>query len=384
MRFNPDVRDCAAAPIAEAWSWVDDASSLKLIDACQAVPPDLPSQALRDHVGKAIISGEAASYTDIAGLAALRKTFAHDINDRYAGDVNATDVVITAGCNQAFCSTIDALCEKGDDVIVPLPCYFNHEMWLSIRGITAKFTSFHSQSTEPDVDEARALISGRTRAIVLVTPNNPTGAIYTPQCIERFHRLAREFDLALIVDETYRDFMDEGEAPHALFTDPEWREQFVHLYSFSKAYSLTGHRVGAVVCGPALRDSIMKIQDCTAICASHAGQLAALYGLQNLRNWKREKCAELVQRARAVSAAFGDSRLDYKLLSAGAYFAYVKHPFRDPARDVAMRLVRDFGIVCLPGSYFGEGQEHYLRFAFSNLNETQLPELIERLVQSQQ
>ncbi len=235
----------------------------------------------------------------------------------------------------------------------------------------------------PDSKEAATLITPRTRAIVLVTPNNPTGATYSPACIEQFYQLASEHGLALIVDETYRDFIDIECAPHGLFKHADWRDHFVHLYSFSKVFSLTGHRTGAVVAGPALLESLKKVQDCTAISAPHAGQLAALYGLQHLHDWKLEKAQELQLRAEAIKQAFDHRRLDYHLVCAGAYFAYIEHPFESPSRDVVRRLIQDFDLICLPGSYFGQRQEKFIRLAFANVHEQYFDEVVRRLIASQ-
>lgn len=383
MNFNPNVLDCPAAPIAEAWSWVTRPDSDQLIDLCQAVPAHLPPQPLLDYLGDAIKQGQGATYTDIRGIAPLREALAQNIAARYQGDINADDIVITAGCNQAFCSVIDTLCAAGDEVIVPLPSYFNHRMWLAIRGVIPRYLAFDAESAMPQAQQAAKLITARTRAIVLVTPNNPTGATYSPACIDQFYRLAREHDIALIVDETYRDFIDPDSVPHDLFSAPDWRDHFVHLYSFSKVFSLTGHRTGAVAAGPALIEQLKKVQDCTAISAPHAGQLAALYGLKHLDQWKRQKATELQLRAEAIKKAFEDPELKYRLVCAGAYFAYIEHPFAASARDVVKRLIQEFEIISLPGSYFGEGQEKFIRFAFANVQESRFDEIVRRLIESQ-
>jgi aspartate/methionine/tyrosine aminotransferase len=383
MKFNPNVVDCAAAPIAEAWSWVTNPQSENLIDMCQAVPAHLPPQSLRDYLGDAIKAGEGATYTDIRGIPPLREALAGNISERYQGSVTADDILITAGCNQAFCSVIDTLCEAGDEVIVPLPCYFNHQMWLTTRAVVPRYLSFNAETAMPDPGEANSLINERTRAILLVTPNNPSGAIYSHECIEQFFKLAQEHGLALIMDETYRDFIDINQLPHRLFSRPDWRETLVHLYSFSKVFSLTGFRTGAVAGSQALLDQLKKIQDCTAICAPHAGQLAAVYGLQNLRAWKLEKSDELAHRAIAIKQAFDHADLNYRLISAGAYFAYIEHPFEAPARDVVKRLIQQHEIISLPGSYFGQDQEQFIRFAYANVHERHFDDVIQRLIASQ-
>ena len=384
MKFNPNVLDCAAAPIAEAWSWVTSPGANNLIDMCQAVPAHLPPQSLRDYLADAIKAGEGATYTDIRGIAPLREALAGNISERYQGTVTADDILITAGCNQAYCSVVDTLCEAGDEVIVPLPCYFNHQMWLTTRAVVPRYLSFNAATAMPDPEEARSLINGRTRAILLVTPNNPSGAIYSHACIEQFFELAREHGLALIMDETYRDFIDIEQLPHRLFARADWRDTLVHLYSFSKVFSLTGFRTGAVAASQALLEQLKKIQDCTAICAPHAGQLAALYGLNNLHAWKLEKSDELAQRAIAIKQAFEHPDLNYRLISAGAYFAYIQHPFDTPSRDIVKRLIQDHQIISLPGSYFGQDQEQFIRFAFANVHERHFKDVIQRLIASQQ
>lgn len=383
MKFNPNVLDCAAAPIAEAWSWVKNPESKNLIDMCQAVPAHLPPQSLRDYLGDAIKAGEGATYTDIRGIPPLREALAGNISERYQGSVSSDDILITAGCNQAFCSVIDTLCEAGDEIIVPLPCYFNHQMWLTTRAVVPRYLSFNAETAMPDPNEASTLINERTRAILLVTPNNPSGAIYSHECIEKFFELAHEHGLALIIDETYRDFIDINQLPHRLFSRSDWRDTLVHLYSFSKVFSLTGFRTGAVAASQALLEQLKKIQDCTAICAPHAGQLAAVYGLQNLQAWKLEKSDELAQRAIAIRQAFEHHDLNYRLISAGAYFAYIEHPFKAPARDVVKRLIQEHEIISLPGSYFGHDQEQFIRFAYANVHEKHFDDVVRRLIASQ-
>jgi aspartate/methionine/tyrosine aminotransferase len=383
MNFNANVIECASAPIAEAWSWVTNPTSDGLIDMCQAVPGHLPAQSLLDHLADLVKRGKGATYTDIRGILPLREALANDINRRYRANINADDLMITAGCNQAFCSVIDTLCSTGDEVIIPLPCYFNHDMWLSTRGILAQYLPFNAQTAIPDHNLVAPLINSKTKAIVLVTPNNPTGAIYPPECIESFYQIAKQHNIALIIDETYRDFSDGSVPPHRLFEHSDWADNFVHLYSFSKVFSLTGYRTGAVAASAAFFEQMKKVQDCMAISAPHVGQLAALYGLQNLDDWKAEKAQQLQQRAIAIKTAFQHPKLKYRLVSAGAYFAYIEHPFKLPSREVVKRLIQEFEIISLPGSYFGKQQECFIRFAFANIDQSYFDEVVDRLLNSQ-
>jgi aspartate/methionine/tyrosine aminotransferase len=125
-----------------------------------------------------------------------------------------------------------ALCQSGDEVILPTPWYFNHEMVLKQLSISLVPLPCQPPSFLPSVDLARSLVTPRTKAIVLVTPNNPTGALYPKELLEDFANLAEEKGIALVLDETYRDFVDGR--PHDLFAETEWRKYLVHLFSFSK------------------------------------------------------------------------------------------------------------------------------------------------------
>ncbi len=253
-----------------------------------------------------------------------------------------------------------------------------------MQGIKPVLLPFNERDGVPDPAHAADLIGERTRAIALVSPNNPTGAVYPPEVIEAFFNLAREHDLALILDETYKDFRAEPQAAHRLFEDAHWDGTLVQLYSFSKAYSLTGYRVGSVICSEALLYQIGKILDCIAICAPRIGQEAALYGLRHLSSWRDGKRQLMQNRLSALKTAFSRNELRFELICSGAYFAYVKHPFGDEsAHMVARRLADDCNILCLPGDTFGPGQGAYLRFAFANLEADRMDELVDRLIASQ-
>ena len=381
---NPLLAAVAPPPIPEAHGWIEGRkfpADKPLIDVAQAVPGYPPPKELTDHLASIVGEAATARYTDVPGLPALRAALAADMAAFYRAPIDAADVSITAGCNQAFCLAIMALAATGDDVILPLPYYFNHQMWLDMQGICARHLSFRPERDGvPDPAEAAALIGPRTRAIVLVTPNNPTGAIYPAEVVGEFFRLARSRGIALILDETYRDFLPGGGAPHHIFSEPDWRDTLVQLYSFSKVYCLTGYRVGSIITGPALAQEIAKVIDTIAICAPRIGQLAAIYGLGHLGDWRRKNTLLMRDRLNAVRRALTRNDLGYRLISSGAYFAYLAHPFGPrPAMEVARRLADEQNVLALPGSMFGVGQDGYVRIAFANAEASVMPDLGGRL-----
>ncbi len=384
LRANPALASVAEPPIAEAYGWIKGrqfCADKPLIDVSQAVPGYPPPAALTDHLAARIGEPAMARYTEIEGLPELREALAADITALYGGSVDAGQIVIAAGCNQAFCLATLALARSGDEIILPLPYYFNHQMWLDMQGIGAVHLPFRPErGGVPDPDDAAARITGRTRALVLVTPNNPTGAVYPADVIAAFYRLAQARGLALVIDETYRDFMPSDAPPHQLFRDPEWPQTLVHLYSFSKVFCLTGYRVGAIACGRSLGAEIAKAMDTLAICAPRIGQVAASHGLRALGAWRRGNTTMMRGRLAALRAAFLRNDIGYGLVSSGAYFAYVRHPHGGrPAAEVARRLADRQNLLCLPGSMFGPGQEDFLRFAFANVPSEAMPAIAERL-----
>ena len=383
---NPLIGAVAAPPVAEVQGWIAGRSFPRrkpLLDVSQAVPGYPPDRLLTDHLAAALGEADSSRYTEIHGTPELRRALAGQTAATYGGTVEAAQVAITAGCNQAFCLAVMALAGTGDEVVLPLPYYFNHRMWLDMLGVTPVYLTFRPEAA-PDPTEIARLMTPRTRAIVLITPNNPTGAIYPAAAMEAYFEIAKAHGAALVVDETYRDFITGGGPPHGLFARPDWRGTLVHLYSFSKVYCLTGYRVGAVIAGEALQGEIAKAMDCVAICAPAIGQRAALFGIENLADWRRDKRELMADRAAALRRALRRNDLAYELVSAGAYFAYLRHPFGDrPSAEVARSLADHHNVLCMPGAMFGPGQETYLRFAFANLEAEAMPALAERLVASQ-
>jgi aspartate/methionine/tyrosine aminotransferase len=154
----------------------------------------------------------------------------------------------------------------------------------------------------------------------------------------------------------------------------------IQLYSFSKAYSLTGYRVGSLVAGPRVIDAVSKIADTVTICPPHIGQLAALYGLEHLRDWREEKRARVAGLVARLDDAFRDAAPPYELVSRGAFFAYLRHPFRGRSSlEVAKALARQQSLLVLPGEFFGESQSDFLRVAFANASGDQLADMAARL-----
>jgi aspartate/methionine/tyrosine aminotransferase len=385
LPLNPAFAATEPPPVMEARRWIAGKTfpaDRPLLNVSQAAPVDSPPLGLRQAIAEAALNDpQAHLYGPVLGLPALRTEIASHWSASYGGTVRPDQVAITQGCNQAFTAVMATLAGPGDEVILPTPWYFNHKMWLDMASVTT--VPLDSGPTLiPDAAACAALITDRTRAIVLVSPNNPGGVEYPAETLTAFRDLARAHGLALIVDETYRDFDSRSGRPHELFTDPAWDNTLIQLYSFSKAYRLTGHRVGAVTASIARLAEVEKFLDTVAICPSQLGQIGALWGMRNLSQWVAGERDEILARRKAMSDGF-HALQGWKLLGCGAYFAYVEHPFDMASDALCKRLVDDCAILMLPGTMFqpdgSPAGKRQIRIAFANVDAAGIAEMFRRL-----
>lgn len=380
MRIAPLVRAEMDSPIGASYALVADRAGRRpLLDLGQAAPPYPPAPSVVEHIAAVAHSPLGHAYVGGPGLESLRTAFAADLTDAYGSTLDAADVVVTAGCNQAFCLVAGALAEPGDEIITMLPAYFNHDMWLRMSGISVVHLE-PGPDLVPGAAAAEPLITPRTRAILLVTPGNPTGVTIPPAVIAEFAALARRHGIALVLDETYRSFRGTDEPAHRLFADPAWRDTVVSLHSFSKDLALPGYRVGAVVASAELNREVLKLLDCVAIGAPRVGQEAAWAGLTTARGWRAERAREIAARCAGFTAAMADRPGGFEVVSSGGFFAWVRHPFAGrPTEQVVRELVTRQDLLVIPGAAFTPDDRAMLRVSIGNLDHARLVDVVERL-----
>jgi aspartate/methionine/tyrosine aminotransferase len=380
---NQLVSRLSPPPIPSVLAWAREYTGAKgpLVDLSQAVPGYPAHPEMLRLLGEAAASPGMTGYGPIEGEGVLREVYAQQMSAVYGAAVAVENVHITAGCNQAFMSVAIALAGSGDTVALTNPFYFNQETTLSMLGIKRVLVDCDAgQGFLPDVRCAEKALSGGAKALAIVTPNNPTGAIYPPALLHELFVLCRKHGAWLIVDETYRDFLPEGYGPpHPLLTIPGWEDTLVLLYSFSKSFCIPGHRLGAITAGAKVISEVAKVMDNMQICAPRAAQVAVAAAMPILADWRAANRLEIVRRADALISVMAGLR-GWEIGAIGAYFAFVRHPFEQLSSSaVAERLAKEAGVVCLPGGYFGQGQERYLRLAFANADAGSIGELGERL-----
>lgn len=387
MRLAKRSVGLVASPISEAHALLPHRSGGRpLLDLSQAAPSYPTAPAIAAHVAEVAQQFDGGRYAPPPGLPELREAFAAEMSRDYGAPIGPEHVLPTGGCNQAFCAALSALTEPGDEVVLPVPYYFNHDMWLQLQGVrpvhlhpTRRPAPEDPTALVPDPERAAALVTDRTRAIVLVTPANPTGVTTPPEVVAAFAELAAAHDLVLVLDETYRNFRSTEEPPHDLFRRGDWIERIVSLHSFSKDLAIPGYRVGAIVGGPSLLYEALKFVDCVQISAPRIGQEAVVAGLTRAAAWRREQSARIAAAQRCFEEVMSSRPGGFELVASGAFFGWVRHPFDVPSDDVVKRLVLDLDVLTIPGTAFTPTDEGFLRFSFANLDDDQLHDLGRRL-----
>ena len=381
------TEDVDPPPVLEVKSWIsnpDFQPSKPIIDVSQAAPTEPPPEKMLKFMAHKVLSDNAVNtYGPVLGLDELRESLARQWSSQYNGKISKKNVAITSGCNQAFCASIATFTSENDEVIIPTPWYFNHHMWLQMAGVKTVPLETDSNMV-PIFEKAEALITDRTRAIVLVSPNNPSGSIYSNELLQKFYKLCSSNNIRLILDETYKDFHPNVSQPHKLFENTEWHQTLTILYSFSKAYRMTGHRVGALLTSYENLLEVEKVLDTFTVCPPQLGQYAANWSLANLDSWKSDRRTEILERAKHFSIKFEPlSAAGWSLRGCGAYFAFVDHPFKEGSETLAPLILRDQGILLMPGTMFYPKYDLHgprtFRIAFANIDKNKITTLLERL-----
>ena len=328
-------------------------------------------------------AGETATheYQDGSGLPALVDRIAAKLASENGIDVaRKSGVMVTAGANMAFMHAVLAVTRPGDEVILPVPFYFNHEMAIQMAGCTAvPVRTDHRYQLDPAA--IRGAMTERTRAIVTITPNNPSGAVLSESSLRDVSALCAERGLYHLSDETY-EYFTYGSARHvSAGSFPGAAPHTISIYSLSKAYGFAGWRIGYMAYPEALRSAMLKIQDTVLICPTVIAQVAALAAL----NVGRGYCEPYAQEIAAIRGVVLDelsalAPLAEAPVADGAFYCFLKVHTDLPPLALAERLIREHKVAVIPGPAFGMTDGCYFRVAYGALQKDTVAEGIGRLV----
>lgn len=320
-------------------------------------------------------------YKSVAGIPPLLELIEEKLRAENKIEVRpAASLMVTAGGNMAFMNAVLAIADPGDEIILQRPFYFNHEMAVTMAGC-------HPVVVDTDAeyqlcpDAILRSITERTRAVVTVSPNNPTGAVYREGDLRAVNEICRERGIYHISDEAY-EYFTYGDAVHfSPGSLPGSGAHTISLYSLSKAYGFASWRIGYLAAPAHLFDSLCKIQDTLLICPPVVSQFAALGALRSGSAYCRAKVAGLAEVRSLVRRELNRmSSFCSVSPSPGAFYFFLKVQTTAPALTLVERLIREHGVAVIPGSTFGMNEGCFLRLSYGALERGAVLEGVERFV----
>lgn len=341
-----------------------------VVSLAQGIPSFDTPEPIKAFVQQKISEGACAKYSLTPGLPQLRELIAESLlRDGMHYDPDA-EIIVTCGSIEGIASTLLTLTQPGDEVILPTPSYASYQEVVRMAGCTPRFAALHEEDNFAfDIEAFEKCISSRTRAILYCNPNNPTGTVFSRAETLKLVELAERHDLFLIIDEAYKDFVFNKEAYFSPAQLAAARSRIVRVYTFSKAYGMTGWRVGYLHSDASTVHEILKIHDALVTCAPVVSQYAAIAALEQgephiaaFRRAFKERRDRTVEHLDRLSHIF-----DYQKPE-GAYFVFprVKDTVRwaHDSRRLTLEILQQAKVALVSGVAFGPSGESHLRINF--------------------
>jgi aspartate/methionine/tyrosine aminotransferase len=337
--------------------------------------PDFPAPPEIKAAAERAIEADVNQYTVTWGTRAFRQAIASDFTRRHGVPVNPeTDVTVCCGSTEAMAATMLGIIDPGDEVIVFEPFYENYGPDIILSGAVPRYVTLREPDWSFDPQELAAAFSNKTRAIVVNTPNNPTGKVFTRDELETIARLCRKFDVVAIMDEIYEHIV-YGDARHVSMMAIEgMAERTVSINSLSKTFSVTGWRVGWAVAAPALAEGIRKVHDFLTVNAPAPMQDAGVFALGLPDTYYRDLAAHYQARRDRVIGMLRERGFAC-FVPSGAYYVMTDVSGLGASDDVAFArmLIEEVGVAAVPGSSFYRGRSRgrtQVRFCFCKRDDT--------------
>ncbi|SDF83682.1 aminotransferase [Fontibacillus panacisegetis] len=321
------------------------------------------------------------SYTSNAGTPELREAIAEYLYTSFDVKYNPKDeILVTVGGSEAIDLALRALVEPGDEILVPVPCYISYSPIISIGGgVPVEVETFAKDNFKLKAEHFKAKITPKSKLLILSYPSNPTGGIMTYEDWLPIAKLVEENDLIVISDEIYAE-LTYGEKHVSFASLPGMKDRTILVSGFSKAFAMTGWRMGYACGHPELIYAMLKIHQYTVMCAPVMGQVAALEALKNGLEDKDHMVDSYNQRRRLIVQGLRDIGLECHEPE-GAFYAFPSIQSTGlSSEEFAKGLLLEAKVAAVPGNVFGAGGEGYLRCSYAT-SVSQLSEALHRMGQ---
>lgn len=364
MRSSKRVRSIEQSPIRKI---IDLTESRPDIIGLHAGDPDFATPKHIVEAGCQALRDEYTHYTHGAGLLQLREAIARKLLEENGIEANPkSEITVTAGGYAAIFAIIQATIEPDDEVILIQPAW-SYSGFIRLAGGVPVAASLHGPDFEPSRATVEQHITDKTRMILVNSPNNPTGSVYSRNSLLDIAKLAKERDILILSDEVYQKIVFDGNEHFSIASRSEFKDSTITVNSFSKTYAMTGWRIGYVVASEAITTDIRKIHGFMVSCAPASAQKAAVGALSGPQDCVSEMVDEYRRRRDLIVAGLNDIDGFQCTPPKGTFYAFPNvSKLGMSSTEIAEKLLEQAKTATIPGSAFGEAGEGYLRLSFAN------------------
>jgi len=366
-------------PIVSLWNEIRKLNRNDLIDLGQGISKITPSEQVLNELRQILSDPKVHRYSKDPGLPELREKLSEklyrDIGVKYEPE---TEIILTAGANQGFMTAMLSILNVGEDVLIPTPYYFNQKMGIRFADGNVIDIPVNPDTFEPDISAIESKITEKTHILVLVTPNNPTGAVYSNDILKQIAEISEKYDLIVFSDETYRDFTYDMHFS-SIASIKGMKDRTIVLGSFSKVYGLAGWRIGYLATDNEIMHEIMKGQDTVAICAPVISQYAALFSINYMGDIVHSERDNLNRVRKKMYSILQETPNLEIVEPKGAFYFFPRVSYNTNSEKLVLDIVKRVGVVTLPGSVFGKAGENHFRLSYGPLSEERAIEAAERI-----
>lgn len=339
--------------------------------------PDIHTPvAICEAAARAAMNGQTR-YAPNAGIPELREAIATYYTKKTQVEFDSTNVAVTVGATEAIYLAFNAILNQGDEVLIIEPYWVQYENIVRLFGAKPVIVSQYADSFVPDIDAIESAVTEKTKVIVFNSPNNPSGQIYDEQTLRGIVRIAVDNNLYVFADEVYSSLIYNDEYPSIVPLCP--RENLVVFNSFSKQFAMTGWRVGYVLAETQMIDTIVKLQQNIAVCASTISQKAAYEAIIHAEKYSRDIREEFLHRRNIlVRELNGCSNISYNIPQGTFYMFLNISATKMDSKTFCLSLLSQEHVATIPGIAFGVHADCFVRLAFT-LDENKLIEGAQRV-----
>ena len=343
-------------------------------------PPPEMVEAVRDALDS--FGPRLHTYGPDAGIPELREALARKLADFNGVEVDpGRQLLVTPGSNQAFMVTMMTILEPGDEVAIASPYYFNHHMAIELcGGVVREIPLSEENGFQMTLEDVESVMGPKTKAVVIISPNNPTGTVYDPDQIAAIASSLTERGIYVITDDAYEVFCYDGARHVNPMAAVEPSELLVTLGSLSKTLGMTGWRIGYIAASPELIRQALKVQDATAICAPIIAQVAATAALEQMPAYPQSMIGELNERRDLLQSVVAETPALHWHRTDGALFALVRaESAGGDRRELESELLERAHVLTVPGSAFGNQWSDFIRVSYGCSPRDRYEEALERV-----